>query len=194
MKTIKFLADSINLMKANGTPANITVGTFEIKAKGDLHYWAGRTGTFDYYTLSFKIEFRPDHIQHLIDLGVNLDFNTVASSIGRGSAYYLEGREAIKVGRYYTRGGGRSENWLTASATCDITTLLKLDRVCRDNHLDQISIDNDTCTGWAKKSYSFAEPKKTLFYKKVRKNIAVKSKKHANLLPVEKQALNQFTS
>lgn len=190
MKTIKFLADAINLMKANGTPANLTVGTFEIKSRGDLHFWAGRTGTFDNYRLSFKLEFRPDHIQHLIDMGVKIDFNSVARSVGIGSPYYIAGREAIKAGRYYMRGNGACENWLTASATCGIETLLQLDGVCRDNHLNQISIHNDTCTGWAKKYPVLgASSYKTIFYKNVRKNVSNKKKKHADLLPLEKLAL-----
>lgn len=188
MKTIKFLADVINLMKANGTPANVKVGTFEIQSTGDLSFWAGRTGTFDNYTLSFKIEFRPDHIQHLIDMGVKIDFSTVVRSIGTSSRYYyLAGREAIKVGRYYMRGSAYCENWLIADATCGIDTLLKLDNVCRDNHLGKIAIHNDTVTGWGKK---FPEQERQLssFYKNVRRNIAAKSKKR-DLLPVEKLAL-----
>lgn len=188
MKTIKFLADAISLMKTNGTPANITVGSFEIKSKGSLHFWAGKTGTFDNYTLSFDLEFRPDHIQHLLNMGVVINFNTVVSSMSAGSPYYKTGRDAIKQGRYYTRTGGVAENWLKASAQCNIATLLQLDSVCRDNHLNEIAIHNDTCTGWAKKRF-YVEPKKSIFYKNVRKNITAKSKKYTDLLPVEKLAL-----
>lgn len=190
MKTITFLDDAIKLMQSNGTPANIKVGTFEINSTGSLHYWGGRTGTFDGYRLSFKIEFRPDHIQRLIDMGVILDFNTVASSMSAHSPYYLKGRDAIKIGRYYQRTGGMAENWVTASAQCDITTLTMLDKVCRDNHLDKIAIHNDTVTGWAKERHAIAS-KKSSFYKSIRKNIAAKSKKHTDLLPIEKLALTQ---
>lgn len=188
MKTIKFLADVINLMEANGTPANVNVGAFEIKSAGSLHFCAGRTGTFDNYTLSFKIEFRPDHIQHLIDMGVRIDFSTVARSISTGSPYYLAGRGTIKTGRYYMRGSAYCENWLIADAACGIDTLLKLDRVCRDNHLDKIAISNDTVTGWGKKIVPSTK-RFSSFYKNVRRNIAAKSKKHGDLLPVEKLAL-----
>jgi hypothetical protein len=190
MKTIKFLADSINFMKANGTPANITVGTFKIESRGSLHFWAGQTGTFETCSLSFEIEFRPDHIQKLIDMGVKIDFNTIKSSMSAGSPYFKTGRDAIKQGRYYSRTGGVAENWLIASAKCGLDTLLKLDAFCRDNHLHHISIHNDTCTGWNKAKYPYIEPKKSLFYKNVRKNLAAKSKKYADLLPIEKLALS----
>lgn len=190
MKTIKFLAETINLMKENGTPAQIKVGTFEIKSTGGLHFWAGNTGTFDNYILTFEIEFRPDHIQRLLDLGVKIDFSTVRRSIGTGSPFYKTGREAIKEGRYYQRTGAVAENWLLATGSSSIATLINLDAVCRDNHLHHISIHNDTCTGWTKKRYALPAPGKSLFYKNIRKNIAAKSKKYADLLPIEKLALN----
>lgn len=199
MKTIKFLADSIQLMKDNGTPAQITVGTFIISSKGSLHFWAGKTGTFDRYTISFQIQFRPDHIQRLIDLGVRIDFDSVLmADLSPTAKRFKAGREAIKQGRYapyYYMGDpskgqtGVVENWLTANATCDISTLIQLDNVCRDNHLHHVAIHNDYVTGWGKKRIELPQPKPSSFYKAVRKNIANKKKKEADLLPVERLAL-----
>ena len=105
MKTIKFLADSTKLMIENGTPENISVGTFKIESSGSLHFWAGRTGTFDNYRLSFQIQFRPDHIQHLLDLGVEIDFNSVQMSGIKMTEFGLFVSGPLNIGSTWQREG-----------------------------------------------------------------------------------------
>jgi hypothetical protein len=193
MKTIHFLANALKLAQENGTPANIKVGTFEIESKGSLHFWAGRTGTFDTYKLTFQINFRPDHIQRLFDMGVKIDLNKAERDVSEKSPYYAKGKDAIKRGRYHDNLNKNAvyENWLNAPASCSIDTLLKLDKYCRDNHLHHIAIHNDTCTRWAKVRLctNYKKPDDR-FRKLIRKNVHNKRKPHDTLLPIEKRAMN----
>lgn len=201
MKTIKFLNEAINLMTTNGTPANINIGTFEIKSKGDLHFWAGRTGTFDDYSLLFDIVFTTQHIQLLIEMGVRLNFKTIRTDMSDRSPFYKTGKAAIKNGRYYQRTGCVAENWLRASATCSISTLTQLDKLCRDNHLGEIAIHNDTVLAKAgiemgKKYFSATkiDEKISSFGKMIRKNIHIKRLDTINgtgMLPIEVRAMNK---
>lgn len=154
MKTINFLSQSLKLAKQIGTPANISVGTFKIDCTGSLHFWAGRQGTFDNYSLKFQLQFRPDHIQMLINLGVKINLKSAKmSGLSEKALRFKSGRDAIKQGKYapyYYMGNpdnnvtGMIDNWLLADASCNIETLEKLNAICRDNHLHHIAIHNDT--------------------------------------------------
>lgn len=206
MKTIQLISDCIERMTVINLPATIEIGSFKVTSKGHLHNWAGTKGEYAGSTISFNIEFRPDHIQHLLDIGVNINFDSVVmANLSSKALRFKNGREAIKQGRYapyYYMGNpenrqtGVIENWLIASANCSLSTLKTLDRYCRDNHRDQISIDNDhnlVAAGWKKKE-KYATGISILsknVAKNIRRNVANKKKNLDNLLPIEKRALAQ---
>lgn len=157
MNTIQFIIASIEKMNALQIPAQIEVGTFKVSGN-----WAGR---YNYSQIKFKIKFRlnfrPDHIQKLIELGVTIDFpSVVMADLSPKAKRFKAGRDAIRQGRYapyYYEGDpanrqtGVIENWLNADASCNSLTLSALDNFCRDNHHNEIAIHNDTSLkgcGW----------------------------------------------
>ena len=207
MKTIDFILSSIDKMQELQIPVNIEVGTFKVQSNGHLINWAGRQGEYRNSIISFKIVFRPDHIQTLFDLGVSIDLNNcVMAGLSPKAKRFKAGREAIKQGKYApyyymgdpgNRQTGVIENWLQADAKCTYNTLKILDKYCRYNHSDCISIDNDFTlanAGWKFKtkynsfiSYSDQSP---IFINRLRRN--AQGKKDSELLPIEKMALNKI--
>lgn len=206
MKTIQLISEVIERMRAINLPATIEVGSFKVASHGHLINWGGTQGAYISSTISFDISFRPDHIQHLLDMGVKINLKDVAmAGLSPKALRFKSGREAIKQGRYapyYYMGNpnnaqtGVVENWLLAAATCSISTLQTLDRYCRDNHRDKIVIDNDhnlVAAGWKKKekySTGFSILSKPVA-ESIRRNVANKKRKATNLLPIEKRALAQ---
>jgi hypothetical protein len=140
MKTIFFITQTIELAKHSNVAATVETGTFKFYTKSNA--------------INFKIIFRPDHIQTLIDLGVIIDFEkSKMIGLSEKSKRFKSGRDCIKQGRYapyYYMGNpdnpktGVIENWIEAPATSSIETLNKLNFICRDNHLTKIAIHNDT--------------------------------------------------
>lgn len=206
MKSIQLISACVEKMKQLNIPATIEIGTFKLSSSGHLVNCAGSQGQYDNSLVSFEITFRSDHIQTLIDCGVKFDFNTVVmADLSEKALRFKSGREAINQGRYapyYYRGNpenrqtGVIENWLNAKATCNVSTLEYIDKYCRDNHRNKVSIDNDhnlVAAGWRKKEkYTkgiFLMSKSTA--KKIRKNVADKKKKIDNLLTIEKRAIEQ---
>lgn len=183
MKTITAIIELDKIMRSdNGfgnSPSNsgfyrAEVNGFKIKSS----YWTYGS------EVSFKLNFRPDHIQELRRLGVNI--------------HLAPHRDLIKSGRYRPyRHNFYEENWITADATCSIHTLAKLDLFCRDNHIDEVAIHNDfqlEGAGWnfKKKAPVSQHPESFFarFEKMIRKNINDKRKNIYNLLPIERRAMN----
>jgi hypothetical protein len=154
MKTINFIRDSIQKMNELQIPAEINIGSFKVESRGSLVNWAGRQGEYRSSVIYFRLQFRPDHIQFLFKLGVKIDLqNCKMAGLSPKSLRFKSGREAIKQGKYapyYYQGNpennqtGVIENWLETQATCEPYVLDKLDKICRDNHRDEVSIHNDT--------------------------------------------------
>lgn len=205
MKTIQFILDSITRMEQLNIPANIEIGTFKVASKGSLINWAGKTGHYDSSVISFQLRFRPDHIQYLLDMGIKMDLNNaVMADLSDKALRFKKGRAAIDQGRYapyYYKGDpnnhqtGVVENWLTAPATCSAAAIKCLDKYCRDNHRDEVAIDNDhniQAAGWNKKATYSTYPMMLMsppVAKAIRKNVADKNKK--TLLPIEQRAIAQ---
>lgn len=203
MKTIQFISDAVESMKKVQIPANIEIGTFKVNSKGSLNNWAGNVGTFQSCNISFNLNFRPDHIQNLLDMGIKIDFNTVVmAGISENCLRFKKGREAIKQGRYApyfymgnpeNKQTGVVENWLNANASCSIEVLKKLDAICRDNHRGEIAINNDTClknANWKfKQKYSSQIEIESQYknIKAIRKNTI--GKPAYKLQPIEKRVL-----
>lgn len=203
MKTIQFITESIQRMKELQIPANIEIGTFKIDSTGSLINWAGKQGEYKYSFIKFRLNFRPDHIQTLLNMGVRIDFDSVVmAGISENAKRFKAGREAIKQGRYapyYYMGDpankqtGVIENWLYANASCSPSVLAELDKYCRDNHRGEISISNDTQLGWAgwkfKTKYSSQITIESQYFnpKKIRRNAI--NKPANKLQPVEKRLL-----
>jgi hypothetical protein len=200
MKSIEFLIESEKLMRKINIPANIKIGTLELNATGSLTNWAGKNGDFVDCVVNFECVFLTTHIQHLLDIGVEIIWNTVRTdnSTNVKATKHAEGREAIKMRRYQTyinqRTGfnsGLAENWLRASARCSIHTLVTLDKYVRDNHRGEIAIHNDFQTGWKKEKYvkriDFSDTLK--YVKNIRRNASLKHKKYADMQPIERRAM-----
>ena len=201
MKTIQFITESIEKMRQLQVPAQIEIGTFKVDSNGSLINWAGRNGEYNYSTIKFKICFRPDHIQTLRNLGVKIDFESVKmSGLSENAKRFKAGREAIKQGRYANyyymgdpanRKTGLIENWLDAYANCSPNTLKDLDKYCRENHRNQISIDNDhqlRAAGWKfrVKFSSFVEIESQYKNPKAIRKTA-HGKPESQLLPIQKR-------
>lgn len=204
MKTIQFISESIDKMQQLQIPANIQIGTFKVESTGCLINWCGKQGEYNRSKITFTLNFRPDHIQTLMDMGVKIEFNSaVMSGLGTKSKRFKSGREAIKQGRYapyYYMGDpnnaqtGVIENWLNADASCDINVLKQLDKICRDNHRDEISIHNNTVlsgAGWKIKEHycrTISIESQYFNIKAIRRN--ANGKKYESFLPIHKRVLN----
>lgn len=203
MKSIEFITATVAKMQEIGIPANIEIGTFKVSSNGSLFNWAGNMGKFEGAMVSFRLEFKPSHIQHLLDMGVKIDFQSVVmANLSPKALRFKSGREAIKQGDYapyYYEGNpanqqtGVVENWLWADATCTPGVLAQLDKYCRDNHRDQVAMHNNTVlagAGWQfKVKYSSHVPIESQY-----KNIKAirntqKGKKANQLLPIQKRVL-----
>lgn len=206
MKTIQLISACIENMTAINLPATIEIGSFRVASRGHLNNWAGTVGEYLGSTISFNIKFRPDHIQHLLDIGVKINLESaVMADLSEKALRFKSGREAIKQGRYapyYYMGNpdnrqtGVIENWLLTTASCSLSTLKTLDRYCRDNHRGEIAIDNYhnlVAVGWKKKErYAIGVSiMSKIVAKAIRKNVANKKKNIDTLLPIEKRALAQ---
>lgn len=206
MNTITFISNSIKEMQKLQVPATITIGTITVESRGCLHNWAGRNGNYESSSIKFRLNFRPDHIQNLLDMGVTIDFNTVKmSGLSENAKRFKAGRAAIKQGRYapyYYMGNpdnaitGVIENWLDADATCSPSTLDALDKFCRDNHRNEIAIHNDTVlsgSGWKFKPHyqSNIDISSQYFNIKAIRKTAI-GKPACKLLPIQKRVLNLF--
>lgn len=206
MTTIQFITESIEKMQQLQVPAKIEIGTFKVDSTGSLHNWAGRRGEYRNSVIKFRLNFRPDHIQALLNLGVQIDFSTVKmSGISESAKRFKEGREAIKQGRYapyYYMGDpannqtGVIENWLDADASCSPSTLRDLDKICRDNHRNQVSIHNDhqlRAAGW---KFKIKYPRSIEIESQYKNPKAIRKTAHgkpANTLhPIQKRLLNIF--
>src|ERR1035437_8429863 len=127
MRTINFIEKTAATMLELQIPANVEIGSFKLTSTGSLHNWAGRSGEFNFCEIIFRIQFRPDHIQHLMLMGVKIDLNhCVMAELSPKALRFKQGREAIKQGRYapyYYMGNpenaqtGVIENWLSADAS-----------------------------------------------------------------------------
>jgi len=146
MKTIQLLSKSLLAAQSVGMPATITSGSFKLEVKVS----GPRLQTS--YTLKFRIEFLPQHIEMLMAVGVELDLvNVMMARLSPNAKRFKSGREAILQGRYapyYYMGDpantqtGVCDNWLETDARCTIEVLQKLEAISRDNHLDKICIHN----------------------------------------------------
>lgn len=200
MKSIEFIVEAEKMMTKIGIPANIKIGTIELKASGSLINWAGKEGEYKVSEVTFNLNFLTTQIQRLLDLGVKINFQTVVTDNNETvkATKHATGREAIKMGRYqeyinqYTgRKTAVIENWLNATASCSVRVLEMLDKYVRENHRNEIAIHNDFVTGWGKnKTSAYVKSSAMMFFaKEIRKNIADKKKKYSELLPIEKRAL-----
>lgn len=203
MKTIQLITEAVKLMKTIGLPANMKIGSFEVSSKGSFTNWAGRSGEYLGSTVKFNIVFRPDHIQMLNNMGVNIDLTACKMhNLSESAKRFKQGKEAIKQGRYapYYYGGdpanqqtGVIENWLIAPAWSEIDVLHKLDLICRENHRTEINISNDFTlinAGFTPKTkYSRAVAIESQYFniKAIRKT--AQGKKHLELLPIQKRVL-----
>lgn len=137
MKTIKFIATTIEQQQSFQLPAQVQVGTFKVSSTGSLHAWAGRSSSLESTKIQFEIELNPQHIQHLLNLGVVIDLNSV--------------KQQIREGAYRMVKGGAMDNRITTNAQCNLSTLQSIAKYCRYNHLWHVSIDNWhnlTQAGW----------------------------------------------
>lgn len=203
MKTIQFITESIEKMQQLQIPAKIEIGSFLVNSTGSLINWAGRQGEYNHSVIKFRLNFRPDHIQKLIDMGVNIDFASVKmAGISETAKRYKAGREAIRQGRYapyYYMGDpanaqtGVIENWLIADASCSPSTLNELDKFCRDNHRDEVSISNDTQLGWAGWKFKTKYPSCVEIESQYKNPKAIRRTAHgkpaSQLLPIQKRLL-----
>lgn len=203
MKTIQFISESIDKMQKLQIPANIQIGTFEVKSTGSLINWAGRSGEYNESEITFKLVFRPDHIQTLIGMGVKIDLDKCAmSNLSATAKRFKAGREAIRQGRYapyYYQGDpanqqtGVIENWLETKVKCSIDGLKNLDKFCRDNHRNEIAIHNDTIlavNGWFfKAKYPKESPIESQYFNAKKIRINAQGKKCNQLQPIEKRVL-----
>ena len=69
MKTIQFIIEAIKKMEKLCVPADINIGTFKVTSTGNLYNYSGNRVEYKNSIVTFSIEFKPSHIQNLINLG-----------------------------------------------------------------------------------------------------------------------------